>query len=107
MFKTNQDSEMSDTKFGVGSVIMTDNTHGKYLVIGATGGTGKSIAVLNLETFLIEGWSTGVVNDFNHFTATEARMVVDSTLGGRKLQWTFTDFDLSPNGWKPNGNKKN
>ena len=97
MFRTNQNSEISPNKFGVGSVIKGGNK--EWLVVGAIDSEGKGIFVVDLDTFVMVGWADNKVDDFNFMTEKEVRMIVDSTVG-RKLNWTFTDFDLDAKGIK-------
>lgn len=97
MFKTNQDSEISKQKFGVGSTVTGGQQ--SWLVIGSTDSSGKRVGLVNLDTFEFVGWSRGFVSDLNFLTQQEARMLVDSTVGN-KYQWTFTDFDLVSEGLK-------
>lgn len=97
MFKTNEDSEKSPTRFGVGSIIK--GSYQKWVVLGAEDSKGKRICVVDLDTFQLVGWADGVVSDFNFMTEKEARNIVNSTVG-RELQWTFTDFELDAKGLK-------
>ncbi len=97
MFKTDQDSEMSSTKFGVGSIIKGSSE--KWLVVGVKNSQGKQVAVVDLDTFMLVGWADHPVADLNYMTEKEVRNIVDSTVGAT-LNWTFTDFDLDPKGMK-------
>ncbi len=98
MFRTNQNSEISTKKFGVGSIITKVGTDKKWLVVGSEG-RGKGVLVIDLNTFIAVGWADGIVDDFNFMTEKEVRMIVDSTVGN-KLNWTFTEFDLDAKGIK-------
>ena len=98
MFRTNQNSEISTKKFGVGSIIK-GSTDKKWLVVGAIDSEGKGVFIVDLNTFVMVDWADNKVDDFNFMTEKEVRMIVDSTVG-RKLNWTFTDFDLDAKGLK-------
>lgn len=98
MFKTNENSEISEKKFGVGSIIDC-SSNGKYAVIGTISSTHKCVGLLNLQTFVLE-YAPGLrVGDLNFLTESEARQLIDCTIG-KTLNWTFTDFDLNAKGMK-------
>lgn len=94
MFKDSKETPLRLENFGAGSTI-SGNYDAIYLVF-ASG--ENSVSVLDLKTMKVIGKPL-IVHDVNFLTEMEARSVVSDTVGDH-LGWTFTDFDLYPEGLK-------
>ena len=93
MFRDSGNSPMDKSKFGVGSLIVAGSKI--YLVVSPK---DKEVAVMSCETFQCIRNSMQVTG-INFLTSSEARTLIDKTVGD-ELQYTFTDFNLLPEGVK-------
>ena len=91
MFRTNNTSEMSDTKFGVGSEIRGERNE-NWLVVREKNG---NVRLVNLTTFEIEEGFVQVV-DYNHMTRDEAGNIAQLN----RLPYTRSDFSYIAKGFK-------
>jgi hypothetical protein len=91
MFRGQSKSKMSKDQFGIGSLIGGEGSD-RWLVFGIHDG---AVGLINLQTMLQEDGFVQV-EDVNHISLDEARLIVQMT----PLHWTFTDFDLYPDGMK-------
>lgn len=94
MFRLNQDSELSRSKFSVGSIIVGEYAQ-RWLIVGK----GKSVELVDLSTFKIVDNSSTKVEDLNFMSEQEVRDLVGDTIG-KQLNWTFSDFRFDSRGLK-------
>lgn len=92
MFKDTSKSVISPKNFGVGSLIRVQSPERSWLVVAST---TTAILLVDLSTFELSK-KCAVVEDCNHLTENEARMVVSLT----DIGYTFSDFDLEAKGMK-------
>lgn len=94
MFR-NSISKIDPEHFGVGSIIKAGE-FSKWLLVSFK---QNFVSLVNMDTFeVIPNCSFGVV-DQNFLSEDEARLLIDESIG-KKLQYTYTDFELDPKGLK-------
>ena len=70
MFRTNQNSELSHSKFSVGSIVKSVDGDQRWLVVGrSTHPKAKNILLVDLSNFTITGCTD--VEDLNFLTEKE------------------------------------
>lgn len=102
MFRDTAKTKMSDTLFGIGSVISAGNDSPQFLVISSSVGRGLgavtegpgSVTLLNLATFCITGPSDVRVEDINLLSQSEVRTLLSSE------KFAVSDYDFDPKGLK-------
>lgn len=91
MFRGTVASKMHLDQFGVGSLIKGGNFQ-SWLVIGFD----NAVNLIDLYTMMMVSDEWVNVEDVNFLSTDEARELMNLT----GLHWTFTDYDLEPEGLK-------